>query len=120
MIHDNISLLQPPWGIGQLDAYIGLCMTLVAAADNSSGAIVAGRTPEIAETRSYRFMPQTAVPKRLPTPAVAPMASAPQKATRIAPRTMPAPPAFAPTAPRRPSRSKVAAMIAATLLFPRH
>src|SRR5512143_1425803 len=42
----------------------------------------------------------TTAPKSLPTPAVSPIASAPQKATRIAPLAIDAPPAYAAIPPR--------------------
>jgi hypothetical protein len=45
-------------------------------------------------------IPVAAVPNSAPTPAVAAMARAPQKVTRIAPIIMPAPPACAANAPR--------------------
>src|ERR1700686_3859907 len=42
----------------------------------------------------------TTVPNKAPTPAVSPIASAPQKVTRIAPTATPAPPAPAANAPK--------------------
>jgi hypothetical protein len=42
----------------------------------------------------------TTVPNKAPTPAVSPMASAPQNVTRIAPRAKPAPPTPAANAPK--------------------
>jgi hypothetical protein len=42
----------------------------------------------------------TTVPNKAPTPAVSPIASAPQKVTRIAPTAKPAPPAPAANAPK--------------------
>ena len=51
----------------------------------------------------------TAVPKSFPTPAVIPIASAPQKETRTAPLTIDAPPAYAAVPPRM---TKVASAVA--------
>lgn len=53
-----------------------------------------------------KFYPKLA-PNILPAAAVAAMASAPQKVTRTAPRTFPAPPADAPKLPRTLSATSV-------------
>jgi hypothetical protein len=50
-------------------------------------------------TATTRIGDQTALPTKLPMPAVTAMASAPQKVTRAVARTRGAPPAFAPSAP---------------------
>jgi hypothetical protein len=52
----------------------------------------------------------TCVPKRRPTLADAAMASAPQKATRIAPRPIAAPPTRAATAPRTVNKTNALAV----------
>src|SRR5450759_1642868 len=49
---------------------------------------------------AYRRFTHATVPNRAPTPAVNPMASAPQNVTRIAPTVKGAPPACAATPPR--------------------
>lgn len=50
----------------------------------------------------------TTVPKSAPTPAVIPMARAPQNVTRIAPAATPAPPTRAATPPRRARKNREA------------
>ena len=51
------------------------------------------------------------VPNSLPTPAVRPMASAPQKATRIAPCTRDAPPAYAAVPPKTSNTASAVAEV---------
>lgn len=69
------------------------------------------RNRQVAGSRrsgSCRSYP-TLTPNSVPTNAVAPMASAPQKVTLSAPRATPAPPAVAPSPPRTASNTYLAA-----------
>ena len=52
-----------------------------------------------ADSSSHDILYPTVTPKSIPTAAVAATASAPQKVTRTAPLTIPAPPAEAPSPP---------------------
>ena len=74
-----------------------------APAITAAGAIV---LVAAAVVNSIRCRGYTTVPKRAPTPAVSPMASAPQKVTRTAPAVTGAPPVRAANPPRTARKTR--------------